>query len=153
MQYAIGVATVVWSVSDLVDGQYELAVRTVCVPSKTGNKKLDESLSAVISLTIDRTSPRAVQQASKPAGPYFPGDEISMAFDEDLDCTSASVTITMSDATVFNDAKLLVKCLNNKIFVDFASVVSVCFSFDFYSALSIHPTCCLPVGCTHWSHG
>jgi hypothetical protein len=99
------VSTVAWSVLDLVDGEYEFAVRTVCVPSKAGNKKIDDSLSAAIPLTIDRTNPQAVQQASKPAGPYFPGDEISMAFDEDLDCTSASVTITMSDATVFNQAK------------------------------------------------
>jgi hypothetical protein len=32
----------------------------------------------------------------------------------------------LSDATVLNQAKLMVSCLNNKVFVDFASVVSVC---------------------------
>ena len=35
-------STVAWSVLDIADGEYELAVRTVCLPSKTGNKKLDE---------------------------------------------------------------------------------------------------------------
>ena len=119
-------ATVAWNAAGLVDGQYELAVRTVCVPSKTGNKKLDESLSAVVTLVLDRTGPRAVQQASKPSGPYYPGDEISIAFSEDVDCTAVSVSVTMSDATVFNQAKLVVSCLNNKVFVDFASVVLVC---------------------------
>ena len=118
-------ATASWNTGGLEEGLYDLAVRVVCVPSKTGNKKLDESLSAIVPLTIDRTSPRAVQQASKPAGAYYPGDEISMAFDEDLDCSRVRASITMSDATVFNQAKLMVSCLNNKVFVDFASVVSV----------------------------
>ncbi len=119
-------ATSSWNAAELTDGIYDLAVHIACVPSKTGNKKLDESLSGIIPLTIDRNSPRAVQQASKPAGPYFPGDEISMAFDEDLDCSHAHASITLSDATVLNQAKLRVSCLNNKVFVDFASVVSVC---------------------------
>ena len=138
-----------WSTTGLADGQYEVAVRTACVPSKTGNKKLDESLSAVVDVTVDRTSPRSVQQASKPSGPYFPGDEISMAFDEDLDCSDVRASITMSDATVYSQAKLMVSCLNNKVFLDFASVVSVralnvtldmCHSvYDFVARL------------THWS--
>ena len=126
VQYGVGVATVYWNVLNLEDGLYELAVRSVCTPSKTGNKKLDESLSAVIAVTFDRTSSRAIQQATKPADPYFPGDEISVAFNEDIECASAVATITLSDATVFNQAKLLVSCLNNKVFVDFASVVAVC---------------------------
>ncbi len=119
-------ATIAWNASGLIDGQYEIAVRTVCLPSKTGNKKFDESLSAVVPLTMDLTSPRPIRQASKPAGAYFPGDEISMAFDEDLDCSGLRVSILLSDATVFNQAKLMVSCLSNKIFVDFASVILVC---------------------------
>ncbi len=117
----------VWDSTGLADGTYELAIQTSCLPAPSETKILDGSLSSVVSLSIDKAAPRALQLSSSPATTYFPGDEISMSFTENVDCSSVKVSIRIGK-TVLDNSKLAVSCLDNKAFIELSPVVQVFFA-------------------------
>ncbi len=111
-----------------------------CSRSRTGNLDLELTTSPSWVFVIDRASPRALQQASKPSKSYFPNDEISIAFNEDVDCSLIVTLIFVNDEkkSSFPMDKLLVICQNNKVIVDFRSVVAVCTESACCTVLALH---------------
>ena len=75
--------------------------------------------------TIDTTPPREFAQHARPLLSYMPGDDISIEFDEAIDCSSTSVTGRASGGAVFSSASFVIICKANEVFIDFAASLTV----------------------------
>ena len=120
----------------IADGAYEIAVRTTCrVSSLKTLPGADSFVSRPVSGIVDRTAPVKFGQGSLPSNnAYFPGNEISIAFSEEIDCTqpysfSAQLKLsTIPSKTLTPATGLAVLCKFNRLSFDFTSNagVSVC---------------------------
>jgi hypothetical protein len=95
----------------------------------------DSFVSKPVSGLVDRTLPTKFGQGSLPSNnAYFPGDEISIAFSEEIDCSQPYNFLvqlklsTIPSKTLTPATGLAVICKFNKLSFDFTSSagVSVC---------------------------
>jgi hypothetical protein len=72
----------------------------------------------------DTTAPKELAQHAQPKLEYFPGDDISMAFDEPIDCSVLAASLLVSGGLVISQSELLVLCSDNSVFLDFSPTMS-----------------------------
>ena len=134
-----GYADAIWTVPTAIsDGQYELAIQVLCKASVArGLPGEDSFISPSVFGLIDRTPPAQFGQGLRPSNNfYFPGDEISVTFNEQIDCSRpynfmASLSIPRTKAAPAKSlaAPLLnAFCNENKISFEFTSSsgIAVC---------------------------
>ncbi|KNC51239.1 uncharacterized protein AMSG_07234 [Thecamonas trahens ATCC 50062] len=104
-----------WDVANFLDGFYELRAVAQCVP--TGRDDLDATYATVLSGVIDRAPPAQLGKAEPADGVYFPGDAISIAFTEDIDCEAPTRFLysVMVDRVPRPASTLKVRCEGNTI--------------------------------------
>ncbi len=126
-------ASVNWAVSGIADGIYELVAFVDCSTSNIISPVdgVDQTFSVTLAVTLDRKAPVEHAQHARPQKTFYPGDDISMAFNEDLDCSlplSFTATGKTSDGTTIPQSDLLVACNGNSVFLDFSpsASISVC---------------------------
>ncbi|KNC55947.1 uncharacterized protein AMSG_12452 [Thecamonas trahens ATCC 50062] len=104
-----------WDVANFLDGFYELRAVAQCVP--TGRDDLDATYATVLSGVIDRVPPAQLGEAEPADGVYFPGDAISIAFTEDIDCEAPTRFLysVMVDRVPRPASTLKVRCEGNTI--------------------------------------
>jgi hypothetical protein len=73
----------------------------------------------------DTTAPKELAQHVQPKLDYFPGDDISMAFDEPIDCSVLAASLLVGDKLVISQSDLLVLCSGNSVFLDFSPTMSI----------------------------
>ena len=78
-----------WTISALTDGVYELVVLVDCSTSNIISPigGVDQAFSKSLFVTLDRKMPVEYAQHARPQKTYYPGDDISMTFNEDIDCS------------------------------------------------------------------
>jgi hypothetical protein len=126
----------VWTVpTSLADGFYDIAVRLSCQASVARSELGEDSFtSASVSGIVDRTPPMLFGKGVVPANNfYFPGDEISATFSEEIDCTRPyNFVVTMkiprtksAPATTLTGAMLSTYCAQNKISIEFQATSGI----------------------------
>ncbi len=74
---------------------------------------------------VDTTAPKELAQHVQPKQDYYPGDDISMAFDEPIDCSALSAFLLVNDGSVISQSDLLLLCSGNSVFLDFSPTMSI----------------------------
>ncbi|MBK7939622.1 MAG: LamG domain-containing protein [Lewinellaceae bacterium] len=111
--------TIAWNVGTLDDGPYELRALTQCFG---GNQA--PGISTVINLRVERQAPALLGQPQPADGVLSPGDEISITFNEEINCA----TIIQADIFQNNNIGLYntetdelidatISCFENKIVI------------------------------------
>jgi len=122
-----GYATLFWDVSRMLDGYYELQLRTKCNASSGSDiPGIDEYTSEVFTGLVDRKSPEQFGATEPKSGKFVPGDYMSVSFDEDIMCSkpfrfSVSLQVAGLDRT-FNEKNMLVICEGRKITIAFTAL-------------------------------
>jgi hypothetical protein len=145
-------ASVNWAVSNIADGIYELVAFVDCATSNVISPVdgVDQTYSVTLSVTLDRKAPVEFAQHARPQKTYYPGDDISMPFNENLDCSlplSFTATGTASGGVTIPQTDFLVACSGNTIFLDFSPSASISVrlysveafgqsNFEFYSLIT-----------------
>ncbi len=124
-QLGTGVSSVGWNILALKDGEYELVIHVGCGTSKSLIPSASVTFSSIAKLVLDRAAPVEYAQHARPAGPYFPGDDISIPFNEAIVSSGITVTAKVSDGTTLNQNDLLVSYSDNSVFLDFSPSMSV----------------------------
>ncbi len=114
-----------WNISSLADGEYEIVIHVGCEESTSLIPSASNTFSSVVKVMIDRSAPVEYPQHARPAGPYYPGDDISIAFNEAIMCSRLTVMANVNDSTSLRASDLLVKCSDNSLFIDFSPSMSV----------------------------
>ena len=73
----------------------------------------------------DTTAPKELAQHAQPKLEYYPGDDISMVFDEPIDCSVLAASLLVGDGSVISQSDLLVLCSENSVFLDFSPTMSI----------------------------
>ncbi len=110
--------------STLGDGEYDIVIRVSCSEVQSAIPSASTTFSPLAKVVVDRRAPADFPQHARPAGPYFPGDDISIAFDEPIVCSVLSVQAKVSDGTMLSQSDFLVHCAENTLFLDFAPSMS-----------------------------
>ena len=84
-QNNLGRATVTWSPSSLPDGEYYLRAKSTCTASE--NPSYDVATTIPLFGVVDRAHPQKFGSQEPSDRDYWPGDEITITFDETLDCS------------------------------------------------------------------
>ena len=124
-----------WDVSTLTDGIYELRLVTQCQASAI-NPAPDGLVmynSPILTGRIDRQLPRQFSRVARPSsGSLRLGDEISVTFDEDINCAKPygfQVSMTVGYGTQvtqeFTKDQLVLMCEQRTIYVEFAPTVTL----------------------------
>ena len=79
----------------------------------------------VTALAADYSPPKALTQLSLPKNSFYPGDEISMTFDEPIDCAVLVASLLVSDGSVMGQSNFVLVCSENSVLLDFSSSMSV----------------------------
>jgi hypothetical protein len=125
-QSGLGLASVLWDVSKLADGDYQLAIQTSCVAATSGMKTRDGSLSPTVSLSIDTTAPQMLPMSGSPGTIYFPGDKISVSFTEVVDCSNVKGIFFFSNTDPDQEGiPLDLSCSQNEVLIEFSPIVEV----------------------------
>ncbi|EGD79681.1 hypothetical protein PTSG_10665 [Salpingoeca rosetta] len=115
-----GYITAWWDASTLLEGDYHLRIRAQCQASINEMPDgIDEKLSSVATGVVDRDPP-VVYGFPEPAdGEFFPGDEMSFQFNEDVECRQPfifQVSLTVEDYDRdFNNNNMVIVCEGRKI--------------------------------------
>ncbi len=125
IQTGVGVASVGWDISSLTDGEYDMMIQVGCEPSQSPLPSASMTYSPIANLLVDRQPPVEFAQHARPAGPYFPGDDISMAFNEPIVSSGITVTGLVSDGTTLGSDDFLQLYASNSVFLDFSPYMSV----------------------------
>ncbi len=72
----------------------------------------------------DTIAPKELAQHAQPKLEYYPGDDISMAFDEPIDCSVLNTSMLLSNGSSITQSNLLVLCSDNSVLIDFSPTVS-----------------------------
>ncbi len=104
---------------------YELVIHVGCEESKSLVPSASSTHSSIAKLLLDRSAPVEYAQHARPAGPYYPGDDISMAFNEAIVSSGITVTAKTNDGTTFSQDDLLVSYSENSVFLDFSPSMSI----------------------------
>ncbi len=130
-------SSVMWDVP--ADGVYELVVQVDCSTTAVVSpiEGIDQSFSKALVVTVDRKAPKEFSQHMRPTSVYFPGDDISVAFNEAIDCSLPrliSATLSVAGGPTFSGSDLLVLCSENAVFIDLGAnaltQVSICMSAE-----------------------
>ena len=78
---------------------------------------------------VDVSPPIELAQRFRPETSFLPGDDISIVFNEEIDCSKLSVMGRLSDGSVLDQSNFLVLCSLNQIFLDFLPTMTVSVSF------------------------
>ncbi len=124
-QLSTGVSSVGWDISSLKDGEYEIVIHVGCGASKSPIPSASITFSSIIKLILDRSEPVEYAQHARPASPYFPGDDISIPFNEAIVSSGITVAAKVSDDTSLSASDLLVSYSENSVFLDFSPSMSV----------------------------
>ncbi len=83
-----GFAEGYWKVDNVPDGDYELSLFAKCVSSgmTSAPPGLDNYRSVIVPGSIDRTVPVQFGAAKPLTTDYYPGEEISVSFNDDINC-------------------------------------------------------------------
>ncbi|MFK7934684.1 MAG: LamG-like jellyroll fold domain-containing protein [Saprospiraceae bacterium] len=101
---------VIWNVVNLADGAYNLRLKLVC--------GINTVYSSRISGLIDRTPPSILGTPEPVDDNYINGDEISIRFNELLDCSSISAANVTLRRTYFDELiSVQVSCFENEIII------------------------------------
>ncbi len=105
------------------DGVYELVVQVDCSTTAVVSpiEGVDQSFSKPLVVAVDRKAPKEFSQHIHPTSVYFPGDDISVVFNEAIDCSLPlviSATLSVAGGPTFSGSDLLVLCSNNAVFID-----------------------------------
>jgi hypothetical protein len=119
------VSSVGWDISSLTDGEYEIVIHVGCGASKSPIPSASTTFSPITKLLLDRNAPIEYAQHARPAGPYFPGDDISIPFNEAIVSSGITVAAKVSDGTSLSTSDLLVSYSENSVFLDFSPSMSV----------------------------
>ncbi len=117
-------SSVGWNVSLLNDGLYDIAIRVGCAPSKSLIPSASATFSAFAKVALDRKAPVEYGQHARPTGSYYPGDDISIAFNEAI-ASGFTVVGKVSDGTTLSQSDFLVSHSDNSVFLDFSPSMSV----------------------------
>lgn len=118
-----------WFVAALPDGEYEVRFHAICMPSPGGAPPgIDENFSESVWGVVDREAPRQFGLIEPADGEYFPGDEISVSFDEPIYCSKPyrfrlSLEVEGLDRRL-DETSLVVVCEHRKISIGFRPNVS-----------------------------
>jgi hypothetical protein len=124
-QLATGVASVGWNIASLADGEYEFVIHVGCEQSKSPIPSASTTYSSIAKLVLDRSAPVEYAQHARPAGPYYPGDDISMAFNEAIVGSEMRVWANVSDGAALGAKDFLVSYSDKSVFLDFSPSMSV----------------------------
>ncbi len=137
--------------SSLADGEYDIAIRVGCAPSKSALPSASVTYSSSVKLVLDRNAPVELAQHARPAGPYYPGDDISMVFNEAIATSGISVLAKISDGTTLGMNDLLVLYSEKSVFIDFSPSMSVSVWIVFHSLPFVqHVTIVHTAGLPDW---
>lgn len=108
-----------WNTSLLKDGPYEIRAVAKCT-----NLNLAPGISTVVKGKLERLPPELVGTPQPSDGTWDPGDEISITFNEDIDCDKlfkadalGNNTIGLYDATTNALVDATFSCVGNKIII------------------------------------
>jgi hypothetical protein len=121
-QSGTGHASALWAVSSLRDGTYEIVVHVKCNPKA--------NYSPVLSVVLDRAAPVELAQHTRPVEDYIPGDDISVVFDELLDCQAITISARSSGGVALTGEDIIPICHDNAVYFVFAPTMSVSVSFS-----------------------
>ncbi|EGD77163.1 hemagglutinin/amebocyte aggregation factor [Salpingoeca rosetta] len=115
-----GYITSWWDASTLLEGDYHLRIRAQCQASINEMPDgIDEKLSSVALGVVDRDPPVVFGFPEPADGEFFPGDEISFQFNEDVECRQPfifQVSLTVEDYDRdFNNNNMVIVCEGRKI--------------------------------------
>ncbi len=110
--------------STLGDGEYDIVIRVSCSELQSALPSASTTFSPLAKVVVDRRAPADFPQHARPTGSYFPGDDISIAFDEPIVCSVLSIQGMVSDGTMLSQSDFLVRCAENTLFLDFAPAMS-----------------------------
>jgi hypothetical protein len=109
----------------LVDGVYDIVISVSCGASKSLIPSASVTFSSIAKLVLDRSAPVEYPQHARPTGPYYPGDDISIPFNEAIVDSGITVTGKVSDGTTLSPSDLLVSYSENSVFLDFSPSMSI----------------------------
>jgi hypothetical protein len=118
-------SSVGWDISSLKDGEYEFVIRVGCGTSKSPIPSASVTFSSIAKLVLDRSAPVEYAQHARPTGPYYPGDDISIPFNEAIVSSGITVTAKTNDGTALGQDDLLVSYSENSVFLDFSPSMSI----------------------------
>lgn len=103
---------------------------TCTVSSANAPEGMDSRNSEIITGIIDRRPPQRFSEVPEPADGFFsPGDEISVEFDEELNCRPPlPIVLTMvigENKFVFHETDVLIVCSGRKVSISLAQKVSL----------------------------
>ncbi len=124
-QLGSGVSSVGWDISLLKDGEYEFVIHVGCGTSESLIPSASVTFSSIAKLVLDRNAPVEYAQHARPAGPYYPGDDISIPFNEAIVSSGITVTAKTNDGTTLSQDDLLVSYSENSVFLDFSPSMSI----------------------------
>ncbi|MES2519116.1 MAG: right-handed parallel beta-helix repeat-containing protein [Bacteroidota bacterium] len=108
-----------WNTGLLKDGEYEIRAITQCV-----NTSLAAGVSTIVKGSIQRLPPELVGKPEPADGVWDPGDEISITFNEDIECNKvfqadilSNNTIGLYDATTNLLVNATISCVGNKLII------------------------------------
>ncbi|EGD75040.1 hypothetical protein PTSG_12565 [Salpingoeca rosetta] len=115
-----GYITSWWDASTLLEGDYHLRIRAQCQASINEMPDgIDEKLSSLALGVVDRDPPVVFGFPEPADGEFFPGDEISFQFNEDVECRQPfifQVSLTVEDYDRdFNNNNMVIVCEGRKI--------------------------------------
>ncbi|MFT6338088.1 MAG: hypothetical protein ACJATI_004859, partial [Halioglobus sp.] len=110
-----------WETSGLIDGNYEVHAWAVC----SGDASDKPGFSEIIKGRIDRQPPELLGVPQPSDGVYHVGDEISFAFNQEINCNKliqADLTqpnnVGLYDATTDELIDVSISCFDNKLILD-----------------------------------
>jgi hypothetical protein len=119
------VSSVGWNIASLADGEYDIVIHVGCNTTKSAIPTATVSFSRIVNVRLDRNAPVEYAQHARPTGPYYPGDDISIAFNEAIVGADITVAAKVSDGTTLNQNDLLVSYSADSVFLDFSPSMTV----------------------------
>lgn len=116
-----------WNVGlGVADGRYEIRAMADCEFMSNAPEDYNERATPILSGIIDRRAPRQFSLFPNPAsGTYAAGDDISLEFNEELDCNRPfSVDMTVGDLEL-SERELDIKCEGSVVKLSTVNAVSL----------------------------
>ncbi len=101
-----------------------MIIRLSCAPSYSSIPSGLMTYSPLAKLVLDRAAPVEYAQHVYPKGPYYPGDDISVAFNEEIVCSNVNVSAKLSSGATLSQSEFLMACEGNSLFLDFSPSMS-----------------------------
>ena len=115
-----------------------MVIRLTCAPSNSSIPSGLMTYSPPAKLVLDRVAPVEYAQHVYPKGPYYPGDDISVAFNEEIVCSTVGVSAKVSSGITLSQSEFLIACKGNSLFIDFSPSMSTSVRCGVHYRLSMH---------------